>query len=153
MQDVDYQRLKLFFLSVLWRAHWSSDWFFRNVDLGPHEPIIADFIKRGVAPPPEVYSVYLYHLTGQPDPDAMFPSRQQRLDDVNVHYLYLPGVVAMITTDTRELTPLYNPLRLNIDPPHLVAFLPYGGSEEEKHFESMMAEMRVAKSIPKRMRK
>lgn len=36
-QNVDYRRLKLFQLSVLWRASICENATFRNVDLGPHE--------------------------------------------------------------------------------------------------------------------
>lgn len=33
----DYKNLKLFFISLLWRAHASSQPFFGRIDLGPHE--------------------------------------------------------------------------------------------------------------------
>ena len=33
----DYQKLKLFFLSLLWRASESSHNFYRRIKLGPHE--------------------------------------------------------------------------------------------------------------------
>ena len=33
--DFDYSRLKLFFVSLMWRAHLSHNQFFRSVDLGP----------------------------------------------------------------------------------------------------------------------
>ena len=42
--EYEYQALKLFALSVLWRAHTSTRQEFAKVNLGPHEPIIKDFL-------------------------------------------------------------------------------------------------------------
>lgn len=40
IRDIDYSRFKLCLLSILWRAHISSNKFFKNVDLGENaEPI------------------------------------------------------------------------------------------------------------------
>lgn len=152
LQEVDYHRLKLFFLSVLWRAHWSSHRFFNHVDLGPHEPVIADFILRDVAPPPEVYSVHFYHLTGERYPNVMFPPWRHRVDGTNVYRFYFPGLVVLMTVDKRDLPPPWELMRLNDKPPYNVAFMPYASSAEEGYVSSMQAEIKKAKFIPKRMK-
>jgi hypothetical protein len=37
IENLNYKKLRLFFISILWRSSISSRPFFRNVDLGPHE--------------------------------------------------------------------------------------------------------------------
>ena len=40
LSKLDYSKFKLFFLSLLWRSHISSNDFFKNVDIEEHESII-----------------------------------------------------------------------------------------------------------------
>jgi hypothetical protein len=47
IENYDYEKLKLFFLSVLWRASVSSHEFFKKVKLGGHENIIRDALLKG----------------------------------------------------------------------------------------------------------
>ncbi len=44
VKNVDYKKIKLFLLSIIWRASISSRPFFRHVDLGPYEDKIRKFI-------------------------------------------------------------------------------------------------------------
>lgn len=44
IKNIDYQRFKLFLLSVLWRASLSKQKIFRHVNLGNHEEIIRKMI-------------------------------------------------------------------------------------------------------------
>lgn len=46
VKGIDYQKFKLFLLSVLWRASISNLPIFQNVALGDHEPIIRDKILK-----------------------------------------------------------------------------------------------------------
>lgn len=45
--NLDYQKFKLFLLSILWRASISSRGFFRDVNLGPYEERIRTMILEG----------------------------------------------------------------------------------------------------------
>lgn len=44
IENIDYKKLKLFLLSILWRASISKRDFFRDVNLGPYENIIREMI-------------------------------------------------------------------------------------------------------------
>ena len=151
LQGVDYHKLKLFFLSMLLRAHWASHRFFNRVDVGPHEATLKDFIVRDYAPPPEEYSVFLYHLTGHPYPNVILPPWPHRVDHVNVTRFYLPGVVALITVDKRSLAGDWKHFRLNDQPPHKLVFFPFERSPEHRYFQDIQAEIRRAKHLPKKM--
>jgi hypothetical protein len=65
---LDYAHLKLFFLSVLWRASVSTLPFFEHVRLGPHEDKIRDMLFRGIPGDPTDYGciVSLLLLGEQP---------------------------------------------------------------------------------------
>lgn len=53
--NVDYKSLKLFILSILWRASISKADFFRGVDLGPHEERIRKMILNHDSGPDSIY--------------------------------------------------------------------------------------------------
>ena len=44
LENVDYENLKLFFMSLLWRVAVSSHYFFSQVKLGPHEAVLREMI-------------------------------------------------------------------------------------------------------------
>lgn len=58
MKGVDYTRLKMFYLSLLWRMSVARHEFFQQVDLGPHEGVIRKMILSGDPGEPEDYGVF-----------------------------------------------------------------------------------------------
>ncbi len=143
MENVDYQKLKLFFLSMLWRAHASSLIFFSHVDLGSHEPILRSYISSATAPPSDEYEIVLFHLINQPYPPGIFPPWKHKADGVNVYRLYLPNVIAMVKVDKRPLPKLFNPIVLREIPPHHLVFLPYFDSSEMRYIEEMKSFLKL----------
>ena len=57
IQEYDYAKLKLFFLTLLWRAGISTHRMFEQVTLGPHEDRLLAMIKAGNPGSSEEYSV------------------------------------------------------------------------------------------------
>ena len=53
LPNYEYSLLKLFVLSVLWRAHASAHPAFGKVQLGPHEPNIKGLLLSGLPGAPE----------------------------------------------------------------------------------------------------
>jgi hypothetical protein len=47
INGIDYCQLKLFVLSLLWRAHHSNNEFFQKVNIPTHEPILRKMILKG----------------------------------------------------------------------------------------------------------
>jgi len=76
ISGIDYEKFKLFLLSLLWRASISNRNFYQQVDLGPHEDIIRKMILGGNPDDYKQYpcliATYLNHkelppaLVGQP---------------------------------------------------------------------------------------
>lgn len=44
LENISYKKMKLYILSILWRASVSRHPFFKNIDLGEHESIIGEMI-------------------------------------------------------------------------------------------------------------
>jgi hypothetical protein len=59
---LDYRKLKLFFLTVLWRSSVASHDFFRHVSLGPHEKIMQNMLLREDPGPSGTYPVMIFLL-------------------------------------------------------------------------------------------
>lgn len=56
--EVNYTKIRLFYLSILWRMSVSKHSFFDSVSLGKHEDILRKILLSGKAPPPEKYSFF-----------------------------------------------------------------------------------------------
>lgn len=103
--NVDYRRLKLFFLTLLWRASHSTHDFYSGVDLGVHEVAVREAILSGNPGEPEADAVV---LTRFPQPLGMLNPRVIQIADVNFVQIYLAEYVAYLKVD-QALTP--EPLR------------------------------------------
>jgi hypothetical protein len=143
IEDVDYSKLKLFFLSMLWRAHASKFIFYSHVELGSHEPIIRSYISKKIAPPHDKYEMVLFHLLDQPYPSSIVPPWRSKIRGVNVYRFYLPGLFAMIKVDQRPIPTFYEPMILRELPPHRLFFLPYSGSSEMRYIEKIKDLMKL----------
>lgn len=67
ISDFDYLKLKMFFISLLWRAGVSSRALFRRVNLGPHEDRLRQLILANDPGSPHDYSVILGIHRDTPD--------------------------------------------------------------------------------------
>jgi hypothetical protein len=96
----DYQRLKLFFLSLLWRASVSTHAFYRDVATGLFEQRLLDMLKVEDPGPPETFAVTLARFD-HPAYSAILDPHPERWLGVNYVRFYLAGFVAHIKVDRR----------------------------------------------------
>ena len=96
----DYRQLKLFFLSLLWRASVSTHDFYRRVSTGPFEQSLRKMIAAGEPGPPETFAVTLARFR-EPAYTAMLDPHADRYHGVNYFRFYLAGFVAYIKVDGR----------------------------------------------------
>jgi hypothetical protein len=145
--DIKYHKLKLFFLSMLWRAHASTQNFWEHVSLGCHESIIRTHISEKIAPPHDKYQVLMFHRLNQPYPNVIIPPWSQKFDGVNFYRFYLPGVIALIKVDKRPLPCIFKPIISNESTPHRLFSLNYKGfeSSEMRYIEKIKDLMRLRK--------
>ncbi|HEX2854301.1 MAG TPA: hypothetical protein VHO24_13780 [Opitutaceae bacterium] len=83
---VDYTKLRLFQLSVLWRASVATGSFFKNVDLGPkHEPIVRALLIAGNPGLPTQYACAMIDLQHNGDGCEDFMPQPERLRDTGTN--------------------------------------------------------------------
>jgi hypothetical protein len=105
-RDYDYPKLKLFFLSVLWRASVSAHPFFSAVDLGIREPILRDSVWRADPGDLDHFGVVLQAFD-YPDIGILNP-HAERFSGRRYFRFYLSHVIAFIKVDSR---PFEDPFR------------------------------------------
>jgi hypothetical protein len=101
------KKLKLFFLSVLWRASISTHDYYKRIDAGPHANVLRDMILSENPGCPDNYSVVLAKFD---DPLAiqMLDPHKDRFDGLNFYRFYLTGFVSYIKVDSRKIKDFMN---------------------------------------------
>lgn len=132
LPGADYRRLKLFFLSVVWRASISTNPFFANVNL---DAAIDDVIKARLlasdAGTSSDFTVRIAQYHSIDIPLAAFEPREQVIDDIHYVVLYLPGYKALIQVDQKPLPPGHDTI-LTPGKPTIVRLLNYRTSPERR---------------------
>jgi hypothetical protein len=101
----DEARLRMFALSLLWRAAVTTRPFFKRVTLGPHEARLHDRILAGDPGPPNDFSVFLSRWQVRPEHVGMELTQLSpyvwRLNGINMAKIFLGGFVFYIKCDKR----------------------------------------------------
>ena len=108
IENVNYHKLKLFFLSMLWRAHASSYSFFLSVDLGIHETILRSYILQDKVPSQDEYEVILFCQTDFPYSPMGFQPSKINDEGVDFYLFHLPpSFTVLIKIDKQPLPKKY----------------------------------------------
>lgn len=125
----DYLRLKLFFVSLLWRAHWCSDKFFSGVDIGPYEKIARKMILNGDPRDPETFAVVLARFHDDQHGGFLHPFRE-RYDNVSVYRFFFSRHVAYIKVDKQRTAATFRQAVLKPETDLLIFARELSGSNE-----------------------
>jgi len=113
LKDIDYALLKLFILSVLWRASVSSQPFFSKIRLGKHEAAIADMIRNQNPGSYDQFAVIIGRLVGQQFPNALLSPRRQRTPEgINFSVMFINSIKIMVKVDRQALPQILEPVVL-----------------------------------------
>jgi hypothetical protein len=129
--NVNYKLIKLFFISMLWRAHWATNSFFQKIDLGPHEKRIKHLIENQDPSDNDEFSVVLWR-SDELIAKALREPYPERYEGVSYVRFYLPGYMALIKVDKRRLDEKFSVNSLNNNGFWFVAKKIFKGSPEEK---------------------
>jgi hypothetical protein len=116
----DYVKLKLFFLSVLWRASVSSHHFFRKVNLGPHEFGIREALLSGDPHDTDWFAVTLARWSDHKDGIGMMDPFRERYEGINYYRLYLGNYVVYCKVDQRLPGEAFRSIQLTPERPLIV---------------------------------
>ncbi len=127
--DVDYRKLKLFFLSLVWRASVSSHDFFKKLDVRSFEHDLRQHILTNDPGDSDAFAVSLAKFE-HPLGTGILDPRKDRWDGINYVRFYLGGYVAYIKMDRRPAPIIPGSFRLVPGQPFLVLLRDLNRSKE-----------------------
>jgi hypothetical protein len=104
VRDFDYKKLKLFFISMIWRASVASHQFFSKVSLGQFEDIAKQHIANSDPGASEDFSTLLAKLD-HPLAKPILDPHEDKSWGVDYYRFYLASYIAYIKVDHRP-TPM-----------------------------------------------
>lgn len=138
--DYDYARLKLFVLSILWRASVSKKAEFSKVSLGPHEEIFRKMILDHQPCDPEVYSVQFFIFDEKIFElgSALFPAKE-KIEEINYYRVYLREFIALVKVDRRKSLKCFSPFIIRPNSALPIVKYNYKGSSEERVIKDILS--------------
>lgn len=112
LPGIDYSALKLFALSVLWRAHASSQLPFQKVNLGVHEPIIRGMLLEGNPGGEEEYSVCIARWVDQEFGPVFMDPFLEKYGGVNFYRFYCGRYVLYVKVDKQKTCAAFSNMQL-----------------------------------------
>lgn len=119
IENFDYRRLKLFFVSLLWRASVSRLPFYKRISLGPFEDRLRTMILAGEPGGSEDFAVILARFE-DPEITAILDPHPEKFESISFCRFYLTGFVAYIKVDQRPAPSLLADFRLRENAPLIV---------------------------------
>ncbi len=101
-ESYDYNKLKLFFMSVLLRAGLSSVFFFKHVKVGPYLGMLKQALDAGQAPAADDFAVFLAYADEIKKGPVMFPPAQQKIGKIRFYHFHVGQVIFYIKVDRRD---------------------------------------------------
>jgi hypothetical protein len=144
----DYSKLKLFFISLLWRASISTHPFFQKVDIGPYEARAKALISAKDPGDPMEFGVLLQKFddeAGQP----IFDPVPIRINGVRLYRFYLGGYVIHIKVSAAQFSDPLSEVAMRPDKPLIVMPKEFMRSQEREVFNSIR---RAPQNIQRRRR-
>ena len=134
----DYSRLKLFFLSLLWRASVSSRDYYALVDLGTTEAVVRNYLDKNTPGSADEFSVILARFNNRIGKLTMLNPHSTKFNGMDFFVFYLTGYIAYIKNG---IHPISNDLRkFQISPGQKLILLSrdFDDSNEKTLMESMV---------------
>jgi len=132
----DYNRLKMFFLSVLWRAAVSSHEMFYAVKVGPY----GEALKRAVIDSrpggPDEFAVALQAFDSTDV--GMLNPMAERFEGVRYYRFYLSHVIAFVKVDSRPPPDSLRPLTIQPGGALWLASKTFAGSPEREIMRNLV---------------
>jgi len=129
IENYDFDKLKLFFLSIIWRASISSEPFYEKINLGPYQDVIKKMILNADPGAEDQYQVVLAKFS-DPNIKSILDPHMDKFDHVNFIRVYLTGFVAYIKVDKRKCPGFMNDLFMRGNEPLILPLRDVQGSQD-----------------------
>ena len=130
----DQFKLRMFAISLMWRAAVTDKPIFSRVTLGPYEERARQCILQGEPGPPEGFSVFLGRWVTRPEYENMGLTQlspyRTRIDGINILKFFLGGVIIHVKTDKRQFRDPFSELLLKQDRPVYMVTRELEGSKD-----------------------
>lgn len=115
LRGLDYRKLKLFLVSVLWRGSVSKHPFYSHVKLGPHEETLRCMLHAGEPGEPLDYGSVVFSLVheGKPLRDLFVEPTPTRIESHNAYRFVFAGFVFIYFVSNHDLHPGFRKCILN----------------------------------------
>jgi hypothetical protein len=146
LDKIDYNKLKLFFMSVLWRAAASTHTFYSRVTTGPYEEQLREMIISGDPGTPELFSVILARFNSPFDKvtDTISDPFRTRFDGgVNYYVFYMGSFIAYIKIDKRPTPSNFARVQLTPNEPLIILTRDFLNSRELKIIKKVVASSKI----------
>jgi len=132
LQGIEYEQLKLFFVSLIWRASISKHRFYEKVDLGPLETTAKNIIWNEESAAKDDFSFVLARFDGSETlSKVMLDPHPERFFKIRYYRFYLGGYVLYIKADSQKTPEAFEPL---IPQGNDLIILSRGNFEQSKEF-------------------
>ncbi len=111
-ETYDYNKLKLFFMSVLLRAGLSNVFFFKHVKVGAYLGLLKEALDSGQAPAANDFAVFLAYYDEIKKGPVMFPPAHQKIGKIKFYHFHIGHVVFYIKVDRRDPPSALQPIIL-----------------------------------------
>jgi hypothetical protein len=101
-ETYDYNKLKLFFMSVLLRAGLSNVFFFKHVKVESYLGLLKQALDAGQAPAANDFAVFLAYYDEIKKGPVMFPPAQQKIGKIRFYHFHIGHAVFYIKVDRRD---------------------------------------------------
>ena len=140
----DYAKLKLFFLSVLWRAGASSNQFFNRVDLGPHLDILKNLLLSADPGQPDEYAVILAVFDDDSGWAKIMDPFLEHYGENNIQFyrLHVGNFIAYVKVDRRPADSQMRDSQLIPDTPLRIVRRSFAESKERRIMAEIIRDTR-----------
>ncbi|MCP4367300.1 MAG: hypothetical protein GY797_04175 [Deltaproteobacteria bacterium] len=139
--NYNYEKLKLFFLSVLWRAGASSQAFFKRVNLGPHLEILRKAIINSNPGDSHFYTTALALFDDKPSWAKIMDPFPTRFDNIKFYTFYMGNIVVYIKVDKQKSRAPLREVRLVPNRPLFLIKRRFLGSNEQLVMQKIIKNM------------
>ena len=123
LDNVNYNYLKLFFLSVLWKASVSTRKEFSKINTGPFEQELKKMINGGDPGDQNTFSVTITRFNDYLGKNFLLNPHETRIDELNYYIFYLgAGYKVYIKVDRRPLSGVLAAIILKPNQPFYILF-------------------------------
>jgi len=133
---IDYAKLKLFFISLLWKAAVSNHYFFSRVNVGSFEPQLRRMIQKGDPGDPDMFAVVMAKCE-KPLGTTIFTPHPERWWDITYYRFYLAGYAVYIKVDRRPAPDCMGELALDPERPLIIIVRDLKSSKDFKIIQNI----------------